>query len=309
MARRRKGQKVDGWIIVDKPTGMTSTQVIGRVRRATQAAKLGHGGTLDPEATGLLPIALGEATKTIPWCQDGSKIYTFTVRWGVATSTHDAEGEVTDESDVRPTREAIEAALPAFTGTVTQIPPIFSALKIDGERAYDLARRGETPEMKPRQVAIEHFILTGMPDENHACFEVLCGKGTYVRALGRDIAEHLGTLGHVPALRRTRVGPFTEAMAISVDKLDQYANEPPPIEALLPVETALDDIPALAVTETMAQLLRQGQPVEAPESCNGTVQVHDDVGLVALGEVTEGILKPLRVFNLNEKRGHDVDNG
>lgn len=309
MARRRKGQKVDGWIIVDKPTGMTSTQVIGRVRRATQAAKLGHGGTLDPEATGLLPIALGEATKTIPWCQDGSKIYTFTVRWGVATTTHDAEGEVTDESDVRPTREAIEAALPAFTGTVTQIPPIFSALKIDGERAYDLARRGETPEMKPRQVAIEHFILTGMPDENHACFEVLCGKGTYVRALGRDIAEHLGTLGHVPALRRTRVGPFTEAMAISVDKLDQYANEPPPIEALLPVETALDDIPALAVTETMAQLLRQGQPVEAPESCNGTVQVHDDVGLVALGEVTEGILKPLRVFNLNEKRGHDVDNG
>lgn len=309
MARRRKGQKVDGWIIVDKPTGMTSTQVIGRVRRATQAAKLGHGGTLDPEATGLLPIALGEATKTIPWCQDGSKIYTFTVRWGVATSTHDAEGEVTDESDVRPTREAIEAALPAFTGTVTQIPPIFSALKIDGERAYDLARRGETPEMKPRQVAIEHFILTGMPDENHACFEVLCGKGTYVRALGRDIAEHLGTLGHVPALRRTRVGPFTEAMAISVDKLDQYANEPPPIEALLPVETALDDIPALAVTETMTQLLRQGQPVEAPESCNGTVQVHDDVGLVALGEVTEGILKPLRVFNLNEKRGHDVDNG
>lgn len=309
MARRRKGQKVDGWIIVDKPTGMTSTQVIGRVRRATQAAKLGHGGTLDPEATGLLPIALGEATKTIPWCQDGSKIYTFTVRWGLATTTHDAEGEVTAESDVRPTREAIEAALPAFTGTITQIPPIFSALKIKGERAYDLARRGETPEMKPRQVVIKHFFLTDMPDENHSCFEVLCGKGTYVRALGRDIAEHLGTLGHVPALRRTRVGPFTEAMAISVEKLDQYANEPPPIEALLPVETALDDIPALAVTETMAQLLRQGQPVEAPESCNGTVQVHDDVGLVALGEVTEGILKPLRVFNLNEKRGHDVDNG
>ena len=309
MARRRKGQKVDGWIIVDKPTGMTSTQVIGRVRRATQAAKLGHGGTLDPEATGLLPIALGEATKTIPWCQDGSKIYTFTVRWGLATTTHDAKGEVTAESDVRPTREAIEAALPAFTGTITQIPPIFSALKINGERAYDLARRGETPEMKPRQVVIKHCFLTDMPDENHSCFEVLCGKGTYVRALGRDIAEHLGTLGHVPALRRTRVGPFTEAMAISVEKLDQYANEPPPIEALLPVETALDDIPALAVTETMAQLLRQGQPVEAPESCNGTVQVHDDVGLVALGEVTEGILKPLRVFNLNEKRGHDVDNG
>lgn len=309
MARRRKGQKVDGWIIVDKPTGMTSTQVIGHVRRATQAAKLGHGGTLDPEATGLLPIALGEATKTVPWCQDGSKIYTFTVRWGVATTTHDAEGEVTGESDVRPTREAIEAALPFFFGTITQIPPIFSALKIDGERAYDLARRGEIPEMKPRQVVIDHFALTDTPDEDHACFEVLCGKGTYVRALGRDIAEHLGTLGHVPALRRTRVGPFTESMAISVDKLAQYGNQPPPFEALLPVETALDDIPAFAATETQAQLLRQGRPVEAPESCNGTVQVHDDVGLVALGEVTEGILKPLRVFNLNEKRGHDVDNG
>ncbi len=309
MARRRKGQKVDGWIIVDKPTGMTSTQVIGRVRRATQAAKLGHGGTLDPEATGLLPIALGEATKTIPWCQDGSKVYTFTIRWGVATTTHDAEGEVTAESDVRPTRAAIEAAIPVFTGTITQIPPIFSALKIDGERAYDLARRGEMPEMKPRQVDIAYLKLTDMPDDDHASFEVLCGKGTYVRALGRDIAAHLGTLGHVPALRRTRVGPFTEAMAISVDKLDQYGNEPPPFEALLPVETALDDIPALAITEAMANLLRQGQPVKAPESCNGTVQVHDDVGLVALGEVHEGILKPLRVFNLNEKRGHDVDNG
>lgn len=149
MARRRKGKKVDGWIIVDKPAGMTSTQVIGRVRRATQAVKLGHGGTLDPEATGLLPIALGEATKTIPWCQDGAKVYGFTVRWGVETTTHDAEGEVTAECPVRPTREAIEAALPAFTDVITQIPPVFSALKIDGERAYDLARRGETPEMKP----------------------------------------------------------------------------------------------------------------------------------------------------------------
>jgi tRNA pseudouridine55 synthase len=309
MARRRKGNKVDGWILIDKPVGMTSTQVIGRVRRATQAAKLGHGGTLDPEATGLLPIALGEATKTIPWCQDGTKVYRFTVRWGVATTTHDAEGETTATSGIRPTREAIKALLPAFVGTISQIPPVFSALKIDGERAYDLARRGEVPEMKARDITIESLVLIAMPDPDHACFEVTCGKGPYVRALGRDLAEALGTVGHVPALRRTRVGPFLESMAISVDKLGEYGKEPPPSEVLLPVETALDDIPALAVTETQAQLLWQGQPVEAPERCNGTVQVHDSKGLVALGEAADCVLRPLRVFNLNEKRGHDVDNG
>jgi len=307
MARRRKGLKIDGWIIVDKPRGMTSTQVIGRVRRATQAAKLGHGGTLDPEATGLLPIALGEATKTIAWCQDGTKIYQVTVRWGEATATEDAEGEVIETSPVRPDEQAIRDALPAFIGTISQMPPIYSALKVNGQRAYDLARRGEIPELKARDIVIEALSLVEIVDAHHATFEVVCGKGTYIRSLARDLALNLGTVGHVRNLRRTRVGPFLETMAICLDKLDEYGNEPPPFGALLPVETALDDIPALAITENEANLLRQGRPVEAPGVCNGTCQVRSDHDLVAIGEVKEGSLRSLRVFNLNQKRESDVD--
>ncbi|MBN33694.1 MAG: tRNA pseudouridine(55) synthase TruB [Rhodospirillaceae bacterium] len=301
MARKRRGLKVDGWIIVDKPRGMTSTQAIGKTRRATQAAKLGHGGTLDPEATGVLPMALGEATKTIPYCQDATKVYEVTVRWGQATATDDAEGEVIETSDHRPDATAIAETLPAFIGTISQMPPLFSALKVEGQRAYDLARRGETPDLKPRDVRIEAISHRDSPDADHSRFEVTCGKGTYIRSLARDLAVALRTVGHVADLRRTRVGPFTESMAICVDKLAEYGNETPPFGALLPVETALDDIPAFAVTETQASLLRQGQTVEVPETSNGTVQVRHDRNLVALGEVEEGILRPVRVFNLMEK--------
>ncbi len=299
MARRRKGLKVDGWIVVDKPLGLTSTQVIGRVRRVTEAAKLGHGGTLDPLATGILPIALGEATKTIAWCQDATKIYRFTIAWGIATTTDDGEGETLQESDVRPEKPAIEAALPQFLGEIDQIPPIYSALKVDGERAYDLARKGEFPELASRRVRIDSLTLTDLPDADHAAFEVVCGKGTYVRSLARDIARALGTVGHVSALRRTRVGPFTLEQAISVENLQDLGHGPAPSGILLPVETALDDIPALALTQAAAARLRQGQPVDVPEDRSGTLRARYDDRLVALVDADLGQARPLRVFNLD----------
>ena len=298
MARRRKGLKVDGWIVVDKPLGLTSTQIVGKVRRATQAAKLGHGGTLDPLASGILPIALGEATKTIAWCQDATKTYRFTVAWGASTTTDDAEGEILAESPVRPGRAQIEAVLPGFLGEIDQIPPIFSALKVDGERAYDLARRGEMPELAARRVRIDALVLLETPGPDHADFEVVCGKGTYVRSLARDLARALGTAGHVSALRRTRVGAFDEASAISVEKLQELGHVPPPSGILLPVETALDDIPALALTPASAARLRQGQPVDVPEDRSGTLRARYDDRLVALVEADLGQARPLRVFNL-----------
>ncbi len=301
MARRRKGLGVDGWIVVDKPRGMTSAQAVGKVRRAARAGKLGHGGTLDPAATGVLPVALGEATKTVPFCQNAGKDYAFTVRWGEATATDDAEGEVTETSARRPTRNAVLEALPAFTGTILQTPPAFSALKVDGRRAYELARKGETPALGPRRVTIERFVLAAVPDRDRATFEVTCGKGTYVRALARDLARRLDTVGHVAALRRTRVGPFLERMAISVDKLARCAISAPPSGALLPVETALDDIPALALTETEASLLRQGRAVDAPGARDGACLVRSGRRLVAIGEVEAGTLRPSRVFNLHEE--------
>ena len=310
MARRRKGLRVDGWLVVDKPRGMTSARAVGRIRRVTGAAKLGHGGTLDPAATGVLPVALGEATKTIAFCQDASKDYAFTVRWGEATTTDDAEGEATAVSARRPTAEAIVKALPAFTGTIVQTPPVFSALKVGGRRAYDLARAGEAPDLEPRRVAIERLVLVATPDPDRASFETTCGKGTYVRALARDLARRLGTVGHVAALRRTRVGPFLERMAISVDELAGCVTSAPPSGALLPVETALDDIPALALTEAEANLLGRGRPVAAPGGArNGACLVRSGRRLVAIGEVGAGVLRPLRVFNLCEDGRPDVDHG
>ncbi|MBC6440511.1 MAG: tRNA pseudouridine(55) synthase TruB [Rhodospirillales bacterium] len=309
MARRRNGRKVDGWIIVDKPQGMTSTQMIGKVRRATKAAKLGHGGTLDPVATGILPIALGEATKTIPYCQDATKVYGVTIRWGEATATDDVEGNVTETRAHRPGEAAIRAALPTFTGMISQMPPAFSALKVDGKRAYDLARKGEAPELKSRDIRIDRIDLVAMPDADHAEFEVVCGKGTYIRALARDLARTLGTVGHVATLRRTQVGPFREAMAISIDKLAECDTSAPLSGVLLPVETALDDIPALALTETEARLLRQGQTVEVPGASNGPCQVRSGRNLVAIGKVEACFLRPLRVLNLKEEESHDVDHG
>jgi len=301
VSRRRKGDKVDGWVVLDKPLGLGSTPAVGRVRRLFGAQKAGHGGTLDPLATGVLPIALGEATKTVPWVMDGRKEYRFTLRFGEARSTEDAEGEVIAESVMRPSDAAIVAVLGAFLGEIEQRPPAYSALKIDGKRAYDLARAGETVELALRKVVIERLELVSRPDADHADLVVGCGKGTYIRSLGRDLALSLGTVGHLAALRRTRAGPFTESQAISLPKLEALGHIPALFGVLAPVATALDDIPALALTETQADRLRQGQPVFLPEDAppSGTL-LRAEVGsrLVALVRSDGAAAKPVRVFNL-----------
>ena len=244
MARRKKGRAIHGWLVLDKPVGMTSTQAVGAVRRLFDARKAGHAGTLDPLATGVLPIALGEATKTVPYAVDGTKHYRFTVRWGAGTDTDDAEGEITDTRELRPAREAIEALLPRFTGEIMQTPPAFSAIKIDGNRAYDLARAGEVVELEARPVQIDSLTLVDMPDADTSVFEARCGKGTYVRALARDMGTELGCLGHLIALRRTRVAPFDEAEAVSLAALEAAAEQgEDALHALLrPIEAALQDL-------------------------------------------------------------------
>ena len=301
MSRRKSGDKVDGWVILDKPVGLGSTPAVSRVRRLFGAQKAGHGGTLDPLASGVLPIALGEATKTVPFVMDGRKEYHFTLRFGQARSTEDAEGEVTATSDLRPTDEAIRGALAAFVGEVEQVPPAFSALKIDGKRAYDLARAGQPVDLKPRRVLIERLELLGRPDADHADFVVSCGKGTYIRSLGRDLALSLGTVGYLSALRRTAVGPFREEAAISLPKLEALGHIPALLGALAPVATALDDIPALALTEAQADRLRQGQPVlltrDAPPS-GALLRAETGSRLVALVRSDGASLQPVRVFNL-----------
>ncbi|MBN9540622.1 MAG: tRNA pseudouridine(55) synthase TruB [Alphaproteobacteria bacterium 65-37] len=301
MARRRKGEKIDGWVVLDKPVGLGSTPAVSRVRRLFGAQKAGHGGTLDPLASGVLPIALGEATKTVPFVMDGRKEYRFTLRFGEARATEDAEGEVTATSKVRPDDAAIAGALAAFCGEIEQMPPAFSALKVDGRRAYDLARAGETVELKPRKVLIERLEFLGRPDRDHADFLVGCGKGTYIRSLGRDLAIALGTVGHLSMLRRTAAGPFREAAAISLPKLEALGHIPALFGALAPVATALDDIPALAVTEAQADRLRQGQPVlltrDAPPS-GALVRAELGDRLVALVRSDGTALQPVRVFNL-----------
>ena len=301
MKAKRPKQKVDGWVVLDKPLGMGSTQAVGRVRWLFTAEKAGHGGTLDPLATGVLPIALGEATKTVPFVMDGRKEYRFTLRFGEARSTDDGEGAVTATSEDRPSDQAIRAALPRFTGHVEQTPPAFSALKIGGQRAYDLARAGQNVDLKPRQVMIDRLELVSRPDADHADFVVGCGKGTYIRSLGRDLAQALGTVGHLSALRRTAVGPFREESAISLPKLEALGHIPPLLGALVPVATALDDIPALALTGTQADRLRHGQPVlltrDVPPS--GTlVRAETGSKLVALVRSDGVALQPVRVFNL-----------
>jgi len=301
MTRRKKGDKIDGWVILDKPVGLGSTPAVGKVRRLFGAQKAGHGGTLDPLASGVLPIALGEATKTVPFVMDGRKEYRFTLRFGEARSTEDAEGEVTATSANRPTDQEIRNALPAFVGEIEQVPPAFSALKIDGQRAYDLARAGEAVDLKPRRVLIERLELLGRPDTDHADFVVVCGKGTYIRSLGRDVARALGTVGHLSALRRTAAGPFREEAAISLSKLEALGHIPALLGALAPVATALDDIPALALTEAQADRLRQGQPVlltrDAPPS-GALVRAESGSRLVALVRSDGASLRPVRVFNL-----------
>jgi tRNA pseudouridine55 synthase len=310
MARRKKGDAVSGWICLDKPYDLTSTHAVSRVRRLFNAQKAGHAGTLDPLATGILPIALGEATKTVPFLVDSDKTYRFTIEWGRTTTTLDREGETTAESDVRPDRAAIEAALPAFVGEISQVPPAYSAIKVDGERAYDLARAGEVVELKARLVNVFAARLTDIPDPDHAEIEIDCGKGTYVRAIVRDLALALGACGHVSALRRTRVGPFTEDRAITLENLEELSHKAGCLEALLPVETALDDIPELAVTAEDAFRLKQGRPIVlvprqvealkarlAPGS--RTVSAMAEGVMVALCEMRAGRLEPSRVFHLD----------
>lgn len=309
---KRKGLPLNGWLILDKPLCITSTQALGRVRWLLNAAKAGHGGTLDPAASGILPLAFGEATKTVQYVMDARKRYRFTVRWGERTSTDDAEGEVLASSPVRPSLEQINAVLPRFLGEISQIPPAVSAIKVDGERAYDLVRAGETVELKARIVRIDSLELLEIINENEASFEVACGKGTYVRAIARDMAQLLGTEGHVCALRRLQVGRFSEKDAISLDSLEQKVHNTPAEQLLLPLETALDDIPALVITEQEAQRLRLGQRISLLQmSCKDrllalpadvrdgshplTAQLNGKV--VAIGEMAAGEFRTVRLLH------------
>ena len=291
-------RKVNGWVILDKPVDITSTRALGRVRRAFDAAKAGHAGTLDPLASGILPIALGEATKTIPFVMDASKDYEFALKWGAETETDDCEGEVTATSPERPDRAAVEAALPGLTGGIMQVPPAYSAIKTDGRRAYDRARKNEEVVLKPRPVEIHSLELLGN-DENQARFRATTGKGAYIRSLARDIGRVLGSAAHVVELRRLRVGPFSLDKSISLDFFDRIGDGADAFEALHPVLTALDDIPALAISDQDAERLRCGRKIE--------VSVKDDVvavGLnagqpVAILKIEEGMASPQRVFNFD----------
>jgi len=309
---KRQKRDVHGWVVLDKPIGMTSTHAVAVIKRLFAAKRAGHAGTLDPLASGCLPIALGEATKTVPFVVDSRKTYLFTVRWGEERDTDDAEGRVAATSKNRPDAAAISALLPRFTGTIEQVPPRFSAVKIDGERAYDLAREGETVEIAPRAVTIHRLDLIEAADPDHAVFAAECGKGTYVRALARDLGRALGVLGHVSALRRSRVGPFGEADMIPLEQLESLchraaAGEGHLADILLPIETALDDIPALAVSPADAARLQRGRAVlmrgRDTAVLSGMVQVASSGQLVALAEVDRGEIVPKRVFNLTGVTG------
>lgn len=309
MARRRKGQAVSGWINLDKGYDLGSTTAVTRVRRLFDAQKAGHAGTLDPLATGVLPIALGEATKTVPFMMEAQKVYRFTINWGISTDSLDREGEITGRSDVRPDVGAVRAALPAFVGEIDQIPPQFSAIKVDGQRAYDLAREGTDFELASRRVMIHEAAVSDAPDADHVELTIRTGKGVYVRSLARDLAAVLGAEGHVSALRRERVGPFSTENAVSLDFLTDLVHRDAASEGLLPVATALDDIPELAVTDQDAFSLRQGRPIvllpRQVETLKGrlrdgsrTVSAFQGQTLVALGQLRAGRLEPDRVFNL-----------
>ena len=305
--KKRDKRDVHGWVVLDKPVSITSTHAVSMVKRLFSAKRCGHAGTLDPLASGALPIALGEATKTVPFVMDGRKLYRFTIRWGEERDTDDAEGRVVSTSKERPSPEAVRALLPSYTGLIQQIPPRYSAIKIEGERAYDLARDGEQVELAARPVEIGRLELVNVPDRDHAVLEAECGKGTYVRSLARDLGRALGCFGHVSALRRAAVGPFTQETMISLEQLEALCHraasgEGSLADALMPVETALDDIPALAVTRADAARLHRGQAVllrgrDAPTS-SGTVYVTVAGRLLALAEVGNGEIIPKRVFNL-----------
>jgi tRNA pseudouridine55 synthase len=306
-APKKQKRDVHGWLVLDKPVGMTSTHAVSVIKHLFAAKRAGHAGTLDPLASGCLPIALGEATKTVPFVVDGRKTYCFTVKWGEERDTDDAEGGVVATGDNRPERAAIEALLSRFTGTIEQVPPRYSAIKLGGERAYDLARDGETVELAPRPVTIHRLELVEIPDRDHAVLAAECGKGTYVRALARDLGRALGVFGHVCALRRSRVGPFGEAEMIPLEQVRSLchraaAGEGHFADTLLPIETALDDIPALAVSPADAARLQRGQAVllrgRDASIIRGIVQIASSGQLVAIAEAERGEIVPRRVFNL-----------
>ncbi|MCX7643864.1 MAG: tRNA pseudouridine(55) synthase TruB [Rhodobacteraceae bacterium] len=300
MARGRKGRDISGWVLVDKPAGPTSTAVVSTVRWAFEARKAGHAGTLDPAATGLLAVALGEATKTIPWVMDATKAYRFTVRFGAETDTDDAEGRVTQTSAARPDRAAIEAALARFRGEILQVPPRYSAVKVAGERAYDLAREGEEVALAPRALFVERLVLTARPDPDHAEFEMVCGKGGYVRAIARDLGRALGCLGHVETLRRLRAGPFDVDRAVALDTIERHARTPALDAFLLPLEAGLAGLPELPATAEGAARLRHGNPGAVSAATAGygdTAWASFQGRAVAVGRYLAGELHPDRVFN------------
>ncbi|OUS05654.1 tRNA pseudouridine(55) synthase TruB [Rhodobacterales bacterium 52_120_T64] len=303
MARRKKGRAISGWLIVDKPLGVTSSAVVNKAKWAFDAQKAGHAGTLDPEATGVLAIAFGEATKTVPYVTDSMKAYRFTVRLGQATNTDDGEGEVTSESDNRPTADEIRAALPAFTGDIMQVPPQYSAVKVDGERAYKRARDGEEMELAARPLLVESLELIEMSDADHAVLEMTCGKGGYVRSIARDLGQALGCFGHVVQLRRVWAGPFEVSDGISFETLDRMAKDRKLDEFLLPLEAGLHDLPELTCTPEGAAKLRNGNPgmviasdVEYGEECWASLNSVP----VAIGVYKSGELHPNRVFVLGD---------
>ncbi|MEM9053887.1 MAG: tRNA pseudouridine(55) synthase TruB [Pseudomonadota bacterium] len=310
--RKRKGVPVHGWLAVDKPLDITSTQVVGLLKRLYNAQKAGHGGTLDPLADGILPIAFGEATKTAQWAMDCDKEYVFTVEWGTSTASQDKEGEVIARSEVRPTRDEIEAALPAFIGDIQQVPPKYSAIKVDGARAYDLARDGERFEIPSREVTVYEAELVGIMDADHATFRVVSGKGFYVRAMARDLAALLGAEGHVSQLRRTRVGPLDEAASITLAELEALVEDKPALlDKLRPLQAILDDVPQIEIDLSDANALKQGREIvllpHLVEQWRAQTNEDPDDRLaiavceqtaIALGEVRAGRFQPKKVFQI-----------
>ena len=300
MGRKRKGRDISGWLVVDKPAGLTSTAVVNKVRWAFDAKKAGHAGTLDPEATGVLAVALGEATKTVPYITDAMKAYTFTVTLGAATNTDDAEGEVLATSETRPTDADIKDALQGFIGEIQQVPPKFSAVKIDGQRAYKLARDGEEVELSARALWVEELVMLDRPDADHVVLEMTCGKGGYVRSIARDLGEKLGCLGHVKQLRRVWSGPFDAEDGVTLEQIDALAKSPEIDQFLRPLEEGLIDLPELKCTAQGAVRLRNGNPgmviasdVEYGEEAWASL----DGRAVAVGNYKAGELHPSRVFN------------
>jgi tRNA pseudouridine55 synthase len=311
LARKRKGLPVHGWLNVDKPVDVTSTQVVGILKRLFNAQKCGHGGTLDPLADGILPIAFGEATKTVQWAMDADKEYVFTIEWGRTTSTLDAEGEIVATSDVRPTQDAIEDALEQFEGDIEQVPPKYSAIKVDGERAYDLARDGEEFEIPSRKVTVYEARLLEIPDVDHAVIHVRSGKGFYVRALARDLAAALGCEGHVSQLRRIRVGVMHEGAAVKLAELEAMESRDDLLKTLAPIEAVLDDVPEVEISAEDAAMIRQGREVmllphvveqwrleKDPDPDNRIALAMDGDTAVAMGEIRAGRFQPNRVFQM-----------